>query len=39
MLKDEIEKKISIKKDKKKHESTRLTRQTHDSSHKTTITS
>jgi hypothetical protein len=39
MLKDEIEKKISIKKDKKKkHESTRLTRQTHDSSHKTTIT-
>jgi hypothetical protein len=30
MLKDEIE--------KKKHESTRLTRQTHDSSHKTTIT-
>jgi hypothetical protein len=38
MLKDEIKKKISTKKNKK-IESTGLTRQTHDSSHETKITS
>jgi hypothetical protein len=37
MLKDEIKKKYQLK--KKKIESTGLTRQTHDSSHETKITS
>jgi hypothetical protein len=39
MLKDEIEKKISIKKNKTKLESTWLTRETCDPSHEIKITS
>jgi len=35
MVKDEIEKRIWLQKDKKNHESTRLIRKTHDSSHET----